>query len=135
MNKILVIQTAFIGDVILATGVVETLRSEFPDAQIDFLLRKGNESLLANNASLNKVVVWNKKEGKWKSMIRIVKQLRKEKYDAVFNLQRFFSSGLMTCFSGAKSKVDLIKIQCPFATRIRQNTELPAILLLLLCMK
>lgn len=104
MNKILVIQTAFIGDVILATGVVETLRSAFPDAQIDFLLRKGNESLLANNTSLNKVIVWNKKEGKWKSMLRIVKQLRKEKYDAVFNLQRFFSSGLMTCFSGAKVK-------------------------------
>ena len=37
--KILVIQTSFIGDVVLATGIVEKLHSSFPDAEIDFLLR------------------------------------------------------------------------------------------------
>jgi heptosyltransferase-2 len=40
MNKILVIQTAFIGDVILATGVIESLHAAYPSAQIDFLVRK-----------------------------------------------------------------------------------------------
>lgn len=42
--KLLVIQTAFIGDVVLATPIVEKLRRFYPDAQIDFLLRRGNES-------------------------------------------------------------------------------------------
>ena len=41
MQKFLIIQTAFIGDVILATVLIERLHADFPDAQIDFLLRKG----------------------------------------------------------------------------------------------
>jgi heptosyltransferase-2 len=41
--KILVIQTAFIGDVILATPVLEKLHRSFPGAAIDVLVRKGNE--------------------------------------------------------------------------------------------
>ena len=46
MKKILIIQTAFIGDVILATPLIEKLKNFFPKAEIDFLLRKGNEGLL-----------------------------------------------------------------------------------------
>ena len=44
MQKILVIQTAFTGDVVLATSVVEKLHQYFPSVQIDFLLRKGKVS-------------------------------------------------------------------------------------------
>ncbi len=42
MQKILIIQTAFIGDVVLATSIAEKLHFYFPSAQIDFLVRKGN---------------------------------------------------------------------------------------------
>ena len=44
--KFLIIQTAFIGDVILATALVEKLHRHYPEATIDFALRKGNEGLL-----------------------------------------------------------------------------------------
>ena len=64
MQKFLIIQTAFIGDVVLATIIIEKLHSNFPDAQIDFLLRKGNEGLLQNHPYLNEVLIWNKKENK-----------------------------------------------------------------------
>ncbi|MGY8926407.1 MAG: glycosyltransferase family 9 protein, partial [Flavobacteriales bacterium] len=60
MNKILIIQTAFLGDVILATSVVSELKNKFPNANIDFLLKKGNESLLANNPKLNSVFTFDK---------------------------------------------------------------------------
>ncbi|MFT4757403.1 MAG: ADP-heptose:LPS heptosyltransferase, partial [Vicingaceae bacterium] len=53
MNKILIIQTAFIGDVILTTPVVEKLSEFYPDAKIDFLLRRGNEQLLENHPKIN----------------------------------------------------------------------------------
>ncbi|HRI80177.1 MAG TPA: glycosyltransferase family 9 protein, partial [Cyclobacteriaceae bacterium] len=45
-RSILIIQTAFIGDVILATALVESLHRKFPDVALDFLVRKGNEGLL-----------------------------------------------------------------------------------------
>jgi len=104
VNKILIIQTAFLGDVILATSVVSELKNKFPNANIDFLLKKGNESLLANNPKLNSVFTFDKSTGKWKSIIRLIRQFRKEKYDLVINLHRFASSGIIAGFSGGKKR-------------------------------
>lgn len=109
MQKILVIQTAFIGDVVLATALVEKLKQYFPVANIDFLLRKGNESLLLNNPHINEVLIWDKKEKKIKNLLSTVKKLRSRKYDAVINLQRFFATGFITAFSGAKQKIGFDK--------------------------
>ena len=49
MQKILIIQTAFIGDVILATPLIGNLKSQFPEAKIDFLVKNGNQALLKND--------------------------------------------------------------------------------------
>ena len=103
-EKILVIQTAFIGDVILATALLEELHSAFPLAQLDFMVRKGNEGLLKEHPYLNEVLVWNKKEGKFKNLWKLLGEIRRRKYDAVLNLQRFASTGFLTLFSGAKRK-------------------------------
>ena len=66
MQKFLIIQTAFTGDVVLATALIEKLHRFFPAAQIDFLVRKGNEGLLTDHPFLNEVLIWNKKENKLK---------------------------------------------------------------------
>lgn len=104
-QKILIIQTAFIGDVILATSLIEITRAKFPLAQIDFLLRKGNESIISTNPNITNLYIWNKSQGKFKSLIKLLFQIRKEKYDLVLNIQRFFNSGLLTAFSSAKVKI------------------------------
>lgn len=109
MTTILVIQTAFIGDAILASAVLENLHQEYPNANIDFLVRKGNESLYAEHPFLNEVLVWNKKEGKYRSLRKLLKKIRKRKYDTVINIHRFASSGILTAFSGAKQKIGFNK--------------------------
>lgn len=109
MRKILVIQTAFIGDVVLATGIIEKLHAFFPDAQIDFLVRKGNEGLLTNHPWLHRVLVWNKKEGKMKNLFRMLRTIRAARYDAVINVQRFAATGILTAFSGARRKIGFDK--------------------------
>lgn len=105
LKRILVIQTSFIGDVILATPVLEKLHQFFPDADIDMLVRKGNESLLEAHPFLHDVIIWNKKQDKLQNLIRIILAIRNKKYDLVVNLHRFVSTGLITAFSGAKEKV------------------------------
>lgn len=104
MNRILIIQTAFLGDVILATPVVSELKRIFPEANIDFLVKKGNESLLHNNPKIREVFIFDKEQGKYASIFRLGKQFRRNKYDLVINLQRFGSSGMITALSGAKLK-------------------------------
>lgn len=105
IHSVLIIQTAFIGDAILASSVVEKLHAFYPDATIDVLVRKGNESLYHQHPFLGKVLVWNKKEGKYKSLIHLLKRIRSKKYDMVVNLHRFASSGFLTAFSGSRYKV------------------------------
>lgn len=107
--KILIIQTAFIGDVILATAVAEKLHQKYPDAQIDFTLRKGNEGLLTGHPFINTVFVWDKKQNKIKNLFLLSKQIRSNKYDTVVNLQRFSSSGILAGFSGAKEIIGFDK--------------------------
>src|SRR6266498_4662092 len=109
MQRFLIIQTAFTGDVVLATGLIEKLHRYCPGAQIDFLLRKRNESLLTNQPLLHDVMVWDKKNNKISNLFKMYRQVRKNKYDKVINLQRFVSSGILTVLSGAKEKIGFDK--------------------------
>jgi heptosyltransferase-2 len=109
LKKFLIIQTAFIGDVVLATALVEKLHQYFPDASIDFLLRKGNEVLLRDHPHINDVLVWDKKGGKYRDLFRIWKKVRRSKYDHVINVQRFAATGWITAFSGAGETIGFDK--------------------------
>jgi lipopolysaccharide heptosyltransferase II len=123
MKKFLVIQTAFTGDVVLATAIVEKLHHYFPQAQIDFLLRKGNEELLENHPFLHKVLIWNKKENKNRNLFALLKKIRKTKYDAVINMQRFASTGILTAFSQAREKIGFDKnpLSFLFTKKVEHN--------------
>ncbi len=107
--KFLLIQTAFIGDVVLATPLVEKLHRFYPGAQIDFLVRKGNERLLLGHPYLQKVLVWDKKTDKYRNLRAVVRQVRRENYDYVINCQRFMASGILTVFSGARQTIGFAK--------------------------
>jgi heptosyltransferase-2 len=109
MKNILIIQTAFIGDVILATPVIEKIHKTYPECRIDFLLRKGNEGLLENHPFLRKVLIWDKKQGKYAQLTALVKTIRAEEYDYVINLQRFMTTGLITVLSGAVQTIGFSK--------------------------
>jgi heptosyltransferase-2 len=127
MPKFLVIQTAFTGDVVLATATIEKLHEHYPTSQIDFLLRKGNEALLAGHPYINKVLVWDKHEKKKRNLIRIAVEVRKEGYTHVINLHRFASSGFITFLSGAKYKAGFDKnpLSFNFTTAIKHIISPP----------
>lgn len=121
MKKILVIQTAFIGDVILATCVLEKLHRFFPDAHLHMLVRKGNESLFHQHPYLKRVWVWNKKEKKQAHLRQLIREIRAEHFDHVINLHRFSSSGLITMMSGAKEKAGFLKNPFAFSFDVRKK--------------
>ena len=108
-GKFLIIQTAFIGDVVLATALVENLHAAFPDASIDFLVRLGNESLLQGHPHIRRVLIWNKKDKKMQHLFKMLGVIRKEKYDKVINVQRYAATGFLTSFSGAGERIGFDK--------------------------
>ena len=131
MKQFLVIQTAFLGDAVLVTSIVEKLHAWHPDAQIDLVVRKGNELLFAKgqvvggtleraagemadgtyvpgfheHPFLRRIFIWDKRQGKTRSLFRLIGELRKTRYDHIFNAQRFFSSGLVMLLAHGNEKV------------------------------
>ncbi len=101
MHKYLIIQTAYIGDVVLATSVVESIQQHFPNQRIDVLVREGNETLFKGHPYIGRVWVWGKNRRKLRNLFRLIRDIRQEHYSEVINLQRYLSSGLLTVLSGA----------------------------------
>ena len=108
-QQFLIIQTAFIGDVVLATGIIEKLSTHYPQAKIDFVLRKGNEGLLVNHPKIRKLIIWDKTKNKFRNLWKILSDVRRTRYDKVINVQRFAATGLLTAFSGATQTIGFDK--------------------------
>ncbi|MEX1187844.1 MAG: glycosyltransferase family 9 protein [Bacteroidia bacterium] len=113
MKKILLIQTAFIGDVILSTPILEALNKHYKNSEIDVVVRKGNETLFRGHPFIKRVLVWQKTESKYKNLMFLLIAIRRQKYDLVINCQRFAASGFLTAFSKGKVKIGFEKN--PFA--------------------
>lgn len=126
MQKFLIIQTSFIGDVVLATALAEKLHSQLPEARIDILVRKGNETLFDGHPFIARVWVWNKKKNKLPNLVALGFKLRRERYDDVINLHRFFSSGLITWLTGARTKRGFDKNPLSFLYQIKKEHEISA---------
>ncbi|NQW79189.1 MAG: glycosyltransferase family 9 protein [Chitinophagaceae bacterium] len=109
MQKILVVQTAFIGDVVLATALVESLHEQYPQSSIDIVVRKGNEPLFNEHPFINELIVWDKKQHKYLNWLFILKKIRAKKYDVFINLQRFAATGLWTILSSANTTIGFDK--------------------------
>lgn len=124
MKKVLIIQTSYLGDVILATPLIEKLKRKYPSLKIDFLLRKGNEYLLENHPHIHQLIIWDKQKNKYQHLKKISWQVHQNRYDAVFNLHRFASSGLITAFSGAKHKIGFDKNPLSFLYTVKVKHDL-----------
>jgi len=109
MHRILVIQTAFIGDVVLATALLENLHAAYPAATIDILVRGGAQELFTDHPYMNQVHVWDKKKNKYQHLFRIIQTIRGIKYDVVINVQRYLATGIITVLSGATKTIGFNK--------------------------
>jgi ADP-heptose:LPS heptosyltransferase len=104
MERALVIQTAFLGDAVLGTALLERIHAEHPKCRVDYLVRKGNEGLFAGHPFLNQVLTFDKSR-KVAELWRLIATIRAARYDVVINAQRFASSGLITVLSDAQQTV------------------------------
>ncbi len=105
----LLIQTAFIGDVILMTALLDYLHQTAPATPVDVLLRRGNEGLLAGHPYVRQVLIWDKKHRKYAALWELLGRIRAAKYGRVVTLQRFASTGFLTAFSGAPERIGFAK--------------------------
>ena len=58
--KILIIQTAFIGDVILTTPLINNIIKHFPNSIIDFLTITKSANLIEKDLNISELIIFDK---------------------------------------------------------------------------
>ncbi len=112
LKKILIIQTASLGDVILSTSVLESIYAVDKDIELHLLVKKGNESLFTHHPFIKAIHVWDKKNNKRRSLKQNRKEFKKIGFDYIINIQRFFSTGFLSIRCGAKTVIGFKKNPC-----------------------
>ena len=103
INKILIIKQGAIGDVLLSTPVIENLRHNFPDAEINYLTQSYCRDVLIGNPFLNRVLTYD--IGKGDSSYCLIKNIHKQKYDLIIDLFGNPRTAIITFNSDAKYRV------------------------------
>ena len=100
-KRILIIQTAFIGDVILATPLIKNLRKTFPDSFISFLLIPEAKNVLQNNPNLNEILVYDKRRNRGiGGLLKMVRIIKERQFDLAMIPHRSLRSALLAYLSG-----------------------------------
>jgi len=114
-DKILIIQTAFLGDVILTLPMAQTIKMHLPDSEIDFLCVPGCVSVLQGNHALGNIIPYDKKGGdKLDKFIEVLSEIRENEYDVVISPHRYLRSALLTYYSEAKTTIGFDKNSLSF---------------------
>jgi len=95
--NILIIHTAFIGDIVLSTPLIQRLKDMYPESEIDYLTLPTNKSVISNNPNLNEIILYDKKgqDKGIKGFLRVLKILKQKKYDYAVIPHRFIKSILL----------------------------------------
>ncbi len=102
--KILIIHTAFIGDIVLSTPLIQKIKDIYPNSEIDYLTLPGNKSIISNNPNLRKIILYDKKVGDRgiKGFLKVLKIIKNNKYDMAVIPHRFIRSILLAKLAGIK---------------------------------
>lgn len=110
-KNILVINLMHIGDLMLVTPVLRTLRANYPKARISLLADKKLADLVQYNRHIDECLLIDKKgrDDSLPSFIKYIWGIRKKKFDLVINLHRNERASAIAAFSGADRIVGYAK--------------------------
>jgi len=106
-RRILISRMKFIGDVVLTTPVIRSVRAAFPDAYIAYLGDAQAVTLLEQNPLLNEVIPFDFARPTIVEQPRVAWLLRARKFDLAVDLFGNPRSALLTYLSGARVRVGL----------------------------
>ncbi|RMF60266.1 MAG: lipopolysaccharide heptosyltransferase II [Calditrichaeota bacterium] len=106
-SRVLIIQTAFIGDVILTLPLLQKVRAIFPNAEVDFLAIPTVENLLENNPDIAQLVIYDKhhRDRGFRAFFSLTRRLRRRQYDLALIPHRSIRSAFLAYCSGIPHRI------------------------------
>lgn len=117
-HSILVIRLSAIGDVVMASPLIQALYVRYPNARIAWLVQPEAAALLEANRQLDEVILWPRDEwrklardGRWLRLARAIwaftRALRARHFDLVLDAQGLLKSAVFARLSGARRRIGL----------------------------
>jgi heptosyltransferase I len=116
MKSILIIRPSAIGDVVMASPMINVLRKNYPEAHIAWLAEPSVQDLLKYNKELNEVIIWPKSQ--WRELFhgrrflllkreisKFAEQLRSRKFDLALDVQGLLRSRWLAWLSRAEQRI------------------------------
>ncbi|MFB9983438.1 glycosyltransferase family 9 protein [Mesorhizobium kowhaii] len=126
LRSILVIQTKYIGDIVLASALAENLRLEFPDARLVFLCEARLASFVIAHGIASEVVTFRRAHlrgtipQRGKELYAMVRALRRFRFDLTIDLSDSKTSRMLTGLVNAKTRVGYNPTERPLRLLERQ---------------
>lgn len=111
VQHILVVQTAFLGDVVLTLPLVQVMKRSFPQAHIDVLTTPRTSGILRNHPDIHRILEFDKR-GKDSGVIglfRMAAAVRDYHYDVAIVPHRSLRSALLVWLAGVPRRIGFHK--------------------------
>ncbi|GLU35241.1 glycosyltransferase family 9 protein [Trinickia caryophylli] len=109
-NTIAVVCLQRIGDVLLSTALVRSIKRQWPDAQVDMIVFRGTESALEHNPDIRRVTVVERRAS-WRSRIGDAARIWR-RYDLACVLQAS-TRGRFYAWAAARYRIGVLDPDCP----------------------
>jgi len=106
-KNILVIQTAFIGDVVLTLPLVQLCKKVFKTAAIDFVAIPRTTEILKNHPDIRKVIVYDKRgvDKGIRGNLKLARRIKAEQYDLALIPHRSLRSAMVAWFGQVPERI------------------------------
>ncbi|HSJ65967.1 MAG TPA: glycosyltransferase family 9 protein [Gemmatimonadaceae bacterium] len=122
-DRILLIQLRRLGDVILATGILEDLRRAFPRARLDFLTSPLSAQLLRHHPLIDELLVYDRSRP-----LAEARRIRARRYDWVIDGQGSPTTARLTRLSGARVRAGWgVRVWHRLYTHVLPRSGLPVV--------
>lgn len=130
--KILVIRFRQMGDAVMATPLLDSLRLTYPYAQIDFVLNQRIAPLFQHHPAISNIITFSddERKGLFKYLKKVRRIVRDGRYDAIIDMRSTFNTSLFALFSpSTKYRIGLDKgyLRLIYNKRVPRCGSLPMV--------
>ncbi|MFQ5444916.1 MAG: glycosyltransferase family 9 protein, partial [Nitrospinales bacterium] len=111
-RKILLIKLGAVGDLVIASAFFDALKKHFSDSEIVLLVGKTAAPVVTSHPVFNRILLTDDKIiyhgnpiSRLREVIRVIRKLRKERFDLVFVMHRAWQFNLLALMSGIHRRV------------------------------
>lgn len=105
--KILIIHTAFIGDIVLSTPLLKRVKEMYPEAKITYVTTPVGATILRNNPHITEIIEYDKRgnHSGIKGLLALGRRLRYENFNMVLTPHRYLRSSILSWLTRSPKRI------------------------------